>query len=145
MRDLNPRGPWSPWQFSRLLPSASWVIAPMVDPTGLEPVTDRLWAGCSNHWAMGPKYSRWVTHMVAPKRVELLTFRVWTGCSNQLSYSAIMVERKGLEPSTSCVQGRRSGQVSYPPKKTGEEDRIRTCDRLSPSQVLYQAELLLHS
>lgn len=27
---------------------------PMVDPTGFEPVTDRLWAGCSNHWAMGP-------------------------------------------------------------------------------------------
>ena len=53
--------------------------------------------------------------MVAPKRVELLTFRVWTERSNQLSYSA-MVERKGVEPSTSCVQGRRSSQVSYPPK-----------------------------
>lgn len=54
-----------------------------------------------------------------------------------------MVERKGVEPSTSCVQGRRSSQMSYPPKKNGEEDRIRTCDHLVPNQVLYQAELLL--
>lgn len=27
----------------------------LVDLTGLEPVTDRLWAGCSNHWAIGPE------------------------------------------------------------------------------------------
>ncbi len=27
---------------------------PLVDPTGFEPVTNRLWAGCSNRWAIGP-------------------------------------------------------------------------------------------
>lgn len=123
--------------------SQTWVFAHWwshqdlnLEPTGYEP-------GALTNWAIGPL--RWKkVHMVAPKRVELLTFRVWTECSNQLSYSA-MVERKGVEPSTSCVQGRRSSQVSYPPKKiNGEEDRIWTCDRLVPNQVLYQAELLLH-
>ncbi|ABO93471.1 hypothetical protein MHJ_0679 [Mesomycoplasma hyopneumoniae J] len=58
-----------------------------------------------------------IRFLVAPRRFELMTFRVWTGCSNQLSYRAILVERKGVEPSTSCVQNRRSSQMSYPPKK----------------------------
>ena len=26
----------------------------MVGPPGLEPGTNRLWADCSNHWAIGP-------------------------------------------------------------------------------------------
>ena len=65
--------------------SQAWVIT-LVDPTGFEPVTNRLWAGCSNRWAMGP--TTLVFHMVASVRVELTTFRVWTGCSNQLSYNA---------------------------------------------------------
>lgn len=67
--------------------------------------------------------------LVAPKRLELLTFRVWTERSSQLSYRAIMVERKGVEPSTSCVQNRRSSQMSYPPimvKKTGFEPATTT-------------------
>ena len=74
-------------------------------------------------------------------RFELMTFRVWTGCSNQLSYRAL-VERMGIEPTTPCVQGRCSSQVSYPPN--GEEDRIWTCDHYVPNVALYQAELLLH-
>lgn len=60
--------------------------------------------------------------MVAPRRFELMTFRVWTGRSNQLSYRAKMVERKGVEPSTSCVQNRRSSQMSYPPKWWRRQD-----------------------
>ena len=124
-RDSNPRGPLSPWRFSRPLPSARLGYLPIwwsqqdlnLQPTGYEP-------GALTNWAIGPQPVRWTRfHMVAPKGVEPLTFRVWTECSNHLSYSAIMVERKGVEPSTSCVQGRRSSQVSYPPmvKKTGFE------------------------
>ncbi len=96
--------------------SQTWVFALIwwshqdlnLEPTGYEP-------GALTNWAIGPTTFLQIFDMVAPKRVELLTFRVWTERSNQLSYSA-MVERKGVEPSTSCVQGRRSSQVSYPPK-----------------------------
>ena len=105
--------------------SQTWVFAHLVVPAGLEPAAYRLWAGCSNQlsYRTTTLHDEQKFHMVAPKGVEPLTFRVWTECSNHLSYSAIMVERKGVEPSTSCVQGRRSSQVSYPPmvKKTGFE------------------------
>ena len=82
----------------------------MVVPTGLEPVTNRLWAGCSNQLSYRTRFRNYF-HLVAPMRVELMTFRVWTGRSNHLSYRA-MVEDIGVEPTTSCVQGRRSSQMS---------------------------------
>ena len=55
-----------------------------------------------------------------------------------------MVELSGIEPLTSCVQGRRSPSWAKAPynENNGREDRIRTCDPLVPNQVLYQAELL---
>ena len=55
----------------------------MVDPVGLEPTTDRLWAGSSNHWAKGPS-------LVAAGGLEPSTYRVWAGRSNQLGYTAIL-------------------------------------------------------
>ncbi len=53
----------------------------MVLLEGLEPSTDRLWVGDSNHWA--------IEAVVAGLRVELRTLRVWTVRSSQLSYPAI--------------------------------------------------------
>ena len=49
----------------------------MVDPVGLEPTTNRLWAGSSNHWAKGPS----TLQMVAAGGLEPSTYRVWTGRS----------------------------------------------------------------
>ena len=55
----------------------------MVDPVGLEPTTDRLWAGSSNQLSYG-------SAMVAAEGVEPTTFRVWTERSSHLSYTAII-------------------------------------------------------
>ena len=63
----------------QLLYSAIKIL--MVDPVGLEPTTDRLWAGSSNQLSYGSK-------MVAVVRLELTTSRVWTVRSSQLSYTA---------------------------------------------------------
>ena len=60
-RDLNPRGTCIPYRFSRPNPSATWVFLRdikliyirLVDPIGLEPMTNRLWAGGSNQLSYG--------------------------------------------------------------------------------------------
>ena len=44
-------------------------ISPLVDSTGLEPVTDRLWADCSDHCAKSP-------NLVATGGLEPSTYRV---------------------------------------------------------------------
>ena len=91
----------------------------MVDPVGLEPTTDRLWAGSSNHWAKGPS-------LVAAGGLEPSTYRVWTGRSKptglhrQLLYKVLLisikvVEPTGIEPATSCLQGRRSSRWAKAP------------------------------
>ena len=56
-RDLNPRATCITCRFSRPIPSASWVFLHVivVDPTGLEPVTNRLWAGSSNQLSYGSR------------------------------------------------------------------------------------------
>ena len=76
-RDLNPRATLITYRFSRPDPSATWVFLrvcklsiKMVDPTGLEPVTDRLWAGGSNQLSYG---SNKFPKMVAPEGFEPTT------------------------------------------------------------------------
>ena len=88
------------------LPAALLRDVILVDPLGLEPRTDRLWAGSSDQLSYG-------SEMVAEGGFEPSTSRVWTGRSSQLSYSARfsylkMVDPVGIEPATSCVQNRRS-------------------------------------
>ena len=61
--------------------------------------------------------------MVAEIGLEPTTCRVWTGCSSQLSYSAIkikMVEPRGIEPLTPCVQGRCSPSWAMTPQTWSE-------------------------
>ena len=53
------------------------IFKKLVDPVGLEPTTNRLWAGSSDHCAKGPN----LTKMVAAKGLEPPTCRVWTGRS----------------------------------------------------------------
>ena len=65
--------------FNRLGISPSIYI--LVDSTGLEPVTDRLWADCSDHCAKSP-------NLVATGGLEPSTYRVWADRSSQLSYVA---------------------------------------------------------
>ncbi len=51
-----------------------------------------------------------------------------------------MATRNGIEPSTSCVTGRRSNQLNYRAKliKIGGSNRARTCDPLLVGQMLFQ-------
>ena len=59
-----------------------------------------------------------------------------------------MVGATGFEPTTSWSRTKRSTKLSYAPFKLnvptknfdGRSSRIRTCDPLVPSQVLYQTE-----
>ena len=46
--------------------------------------------------------------------------------------------RKGLEPSTSGVTGRRSNQLNYRAKLSGGNNRARTCDPMLVRHVLSQ-------
>ena len=48
-----------------------------------------------------------------------------------------MATRNGLEPSTSCVTGRRSNQLNYR-AVNGGNNRARTCDPLLVRQMLSQ-------
>ena len=48
-----------------------------------------------------------------------------------------MATRKGLEPSTSGVTGRRSNQLNYQ-ATYGGNNRARTCDPMLVRHVLYQ-------
>ena len=56
-----------------------------------------------------------------------------------------MATRKGLEPSTSGVTGRRSNQLNYRARQFGGDsgsnggnNRARTCDPMLVRHVLYQ-------
>ena len=49
-----------------------------------------------------------------------------------------MATRKGLEPSTSGVTGRRSNQLNYRAKLGGGNNRARTCDPMLVRHVLSQ-------
>ena len=114
---MNPRVPYDTFQFSRLIPSATWVsLQKLVELAGLEPATIRLWVGGSNQLSYG-------STMVAGVRLELTTSRVWTVLSSQLRYPAIINKKLFLY----FVYGR--------------DDRIWTCDPLVPNQVHYQTVL----
>ena len=71
--------------------------------------------------------------------------RIFSPLLYQLSYrgvsshdcSLIMATKKGLEPSTSGVTGRRSNQLNYL-ARFGGNNRARTCDPLLVRQVLSQ-------
>ena len=49
-----------------------------------------------------------------------------------------MATRKGLEPSTSGVTGRRSNQLNYRARWCGGNNRARTCDPMLVRHVLSQ-------
>ena len=49
-----------------------------------------------------------VTGMVGPSGLEPPTLRLSVARSSQLSYGPVLVEISGIEPLTSCLQGRRS-------------------------------------
>ena len=73
----------------------------------------------------------WITGFVMNNGFEPVIFPIKLGCSSseliQLSFMSnkiftdvkkcIIVEVNGFEPMTSCVQGRRSSQLSYTPLK----------------------------
>lgn len=109
----------------------------LVVPAGFEPATNRLWAGGSTAELrdLGSE-SEIRTHDLSGMNRVLLT--CWA-ISPFLFFN--MVERTGVEPATSCVQGRCSTNWATAPYN-GRKDRIWTCDHLVPNQVLYQAELL---
>ncbi len=138
-RDSNPRWPFGHSRFSRPTPSTrlGYVSMFLVVLVGLEPTTNRLWAGCSADWAKGP--------MVARERLELSTPWVWTMCSSQLSYLAkcFLANIWWSEPGSNrrplvCKTSALPTELS----PHGRKDRIWTCDPLVPNQVLCQAELL---
>ena len=80
----------------------------MVDRQGLEPRTDRLWAGCSTNWANGPFISIAVTIswrqyrlLAPPVGFEPTTLRLTAACSTCWAKEA---KAKGLTwlPNPSC-------------------------------------------
>ncbi len=112
-RDFHPLLVFKTSPFSR-----TWVsLRKLVLPAGLEPATNRLWADCSNQLSYG-------SIMVARAGLEPATFRVWAECSNQLSYLA-MVDSTGIEPATSCVQGRRSTNWATGPWSRRQDLNLR--------------------
>ena len=56
-----------------------------------------------------------------------------------------MATRKGFEPSTSGVTGRRSNQLNYLADIYGGNNRARTCDPLLVRQMLSQLSYAPHS
>ena len=99
----------------------------MVGSNGLEPSTSRLSGVCSNQLSYEPIYgggkeirtpdpllARQVlsqlsyTPRVGLNGLEPSTSRLSGVRSNQLSYRPIVVEVKGVEPLTPCVQGKCS-------------------------------------
>ena len=58
----------------------------VVGPFGLEPKTDRLWAGCSTNWAIGPEY------MERKTRLELATPTLARWCSTTELFPQIHVQ-----------------------------------------------------
>ncbi len=72
----------------------------------------------------------------------------WKAGVLPLNYTRILVPRTGLEPVREKLptdfKSVASAYSATPAAnvESGREDRIRTCDPLVPSQVLYQAELL---
>ena len=114
---MNPRVPYDTFQFSRLIPSATWVsLQKLVELAGLEPATIRLWVGGSNQLSYG-------STMVAGVRLELTTSRVWTVLSSQLRYPArsksylakFMVGMTGFEPATPWSQTKCTTKLCYIP------------------------------
>ena len=73
-------------------------------------------------------------------RFERATHGLEGRCSIQLSYRRKIMERvMGIEP-TQLAWKARALPLSYTRILDGRSGRIRTCDPLVPSQVLYQTE-----
>ena len=56
-----------------------------------------------------------LVEVVGQNGLEPSTSRLSVVCSSQLSYWPILVEISGIEPLTSCLQGRRSPSWAKPP------------------------------
>ena len=56
-----------------------------------------------------------ILEVVGQNGLEPSTSRLSVVCSSQLSYWPILVEISGIEPLTSCLQGRRSPSWAKPP------------------------------
>ena len=103
----------------------------MVGPPGLEPGTDRLWAGCSNQLSYRPmtfdrksrtaKVMREMQNIVwSGKRDSNSRPPPWQGDAlptelfpHHADTREKMATRRGLEPLTSAVTGRHSNQLNY--------------------------------
>ena len=130
----------------------------MVDHSGLEPETDRLWVDCSNLWANGPgscdrvwTYNQsdmnrtlyqlsYTAEMVELKRIELSTSCLQSTCSTNWAITPRLVGMTGFEPVAFCSQSRRDTKLRYIP--VGALDRSWTHNLLVRSQILYPIELL---
>jgi hypothetical protein len=53
----------------------------------------------------------------------------------------VMERETGLEPATTCLEGRYSTIELLPQNQDGRDDWIRTSDPLLPKQMRYQAAL----
>ena len=89
--------------------------------------------------------------MVLQGRNRTSDTRIFSPLLYQLSYlgiekgsdeiSTLLATRKGLEPSTSGVTGRRSNQLNYRARQVGQSggnNRARTCDPMLVRHVLSQ-------
>src|SRR3989338_766185 len=94
----------------------------------------------------------------APWRHSLTSAPGWTRTSvkplrrrlpHPLDYGRLMERETGLEPATTCLEGRYSTIELLPqsrhfkglPRKLSRDDWIRTSDPLLPKQMRYQAAL----
>ena len=91
----------------------------LVEISGIEPLTSCLQGRRSPSWAKPPYFA---SEVVGQNGLEPSTSRLSVVCSSQLSYWPIrllLVESTGIEPVTSCLQGRRSPSWANPPYEVG--------------------------
>ena len=62
--------------------------------------------------------------LVGQNGLEPSTSRLSVVCSSQLSYWPILVEISGIEPLTSCLQGRRSPSWAKPPNPFPSSSKV---------------------
>ena len=86
-----------------------------METTRFELVTPCLQGRCSPNWAI-PPYGITAFRLMGLNGLEPSTSRLSGVRSNQLSYRPIVVEVKGVEPLTPCVQGKCSPNWAIPPQ-----------------------------
>ena len=103
-----------------LFQSTSYLSSCVVEISGIEPLTSCLQGRRSPSWAKPPYFHLTIFEVVGQNGLEPSTSRLSVVCSSQLSYWPIfahffLVEISGIEPLTSCLQGRRSPSWAKPP------------------------------